>query len=148
MEIQPDFKELLELLNARSVEYLVVGAHALAFHGAPRTTGDLELWVAPTADNAAKIFSALTDFGFGDVGLTPADFTQPDQIVQLGFPPVRIDLITSLTGVTWDAAWPSRTSGRLAGIPVFYLNREQFIVNKRATHRKKDLADLEALGER
>lgn len=147
MEIQQDFKELLELFNGHSVEYVIVGAYALAYHGAPRFTGDIDIFVRPSYDNAAKIISALDHFGFGSLNLTIDDFQKPDSVVQLGVPPVRIDLITSLTGLTWEEADKGKQRGLYGKVPVFFLGREQYIVNKRVTGRKKDLADLEALGE-
>jgi len=147
METQPDFRELLALFNARHVEYLIVGGYALAFHGAPCFTGDLDIFVQPAAVNAQRILTALEACGFASVGLTPRDFERPDQVVQLGVPPVRIDLITSMTGVSWDEAWAGRVAGRYGDIPVYYIGREQFVANKRATGRTKDVADLEVLGE-
>src|SRR4030042_3529792 len=111
MEIQKDFKELLELLNSHKVEYLVVGGYALAFHGAPRFTGDIDLFVKADARNAKRILSALDKFGFGSLNLSEADFTSPDNVIQLGVPPVRVDLITSLTGIPWDKARAGRTPG-------------------------------------
>ena len=147
MEMQPDFRELLALFNAHHVEYMIVGGYALAFHGAPRFTGDLDVLVKPDPENAQRILAALETFGFASVGLTPGDFSHPDQVVQLGVPPVRIDLLTSLTGTSWDEAFAGRTAGSYGDVPVYYIGREQFIANKRATGRKRDLADLEALGE-
>jgi hypothetical protein len=147
MEVQPDFSELLELFNAHHVEYMIVGGYALAFHGAPRFTGDLDIFVNPTAANAQRILAALDAFGFTSAGLTSNDFTSPDQVIQLGVPPVRIDLLTSITGVSWDAAWADKTAGRYGDLAVYYIGREQFLANKRATGRTRDLADLEALGE-
>ncbi len=147
METQPDFRELLALFSAHHVEYLIVGGYALAFHGAPRFTGDLDILVKRDAANAQRILTALGVFGFASVCLTRSDFECPDQVVQLGVPPVRIDLITSITGVSWDEAWAGRTDGSYGNIPVSYIGREQFIANKRATGRAKDLADLEMLGE-
>ena len=102
MEIERDFKELLELLNSHRVEYLLVGAYALAFHGAPRFTGDLDVFVKPDSANSRRLIAALTDFGFGSVGLSADEFERPDQVVQLGVPPVRIDLITGISGVSRD----------------------------------------------
>lgn len=99
MEVQKDFRDLLELLNAHKVEYMIVGAYALAFHGAPRYTGDMDIYVKPDPANADHIMTALNEFGFGSVGLPAADFEGEDKVVQLGFPPVRIDIITSITGV-------------------------------------------------
>ena len=147
MEMQPDFRELLALFNAHHVEYMIVGGYALAFHGAPRFTGDLDVLVKPDPENAQRILAALETFGFASVGLTLGDFSHPDQVVQLGVPPVRIDLITSLTGTSWDEAFAGRTAGSYGEVPVYYIGREQFIANKRATGRQKDLADLEMLGE-
>jgi len=147
METQPDFEELLALFNEREVDFLIVGAHALAHHGAPRYTGDLDILVRPDGDNARRILAALTDFGFGSAGLTLEDFQSPDNVVQLGVPPVRIDLLTSLTGVDWNEAAAGRVPGRYGKVPVAYLGRSQLIANKRAIGRLKDLADIEALGE-
>jgi hypothetical protein len=147
METQPDFRELLALFNVHHVEYLIVGGYALAFHGAPRFTGDLDIFVQPDAVNAQRILHALEAFGFASVGLTASDFARPDQVVQLGVPPVRIDLITSITGVSWDEAWVGRVAGHYGDTPVYYIGREQFVTNKRATGRTKDVADLEVLGE-
>ena len=102
MEIQPDFRELFVLLNEQNVEYLIVGGYALAFHGTPRYTGDLDILVRPDPANAQRILKALALFGFGLLGLAVADFENPEQVIQLGEPPVRIDLITSITGVSWE----------------------------------------------
>jgi hypothetical protein len=147
MEVQPDFRDLLALLNKHRVEYMIVGGYALAFHGAPRYTGDMDILVRPDVANAQHILGALDEFGFGSVGLGAADFENPDKIVQLGVPPVRIDIITSLTGVSWEDAFVGRIEAHYGDIPVYYIGREQFVANKRAIGRKKDLADIEALGE-
>jgi len=147
MEVQKDFRDLLKLLNAHKVEYLIVGAYALAFHGAPRYTGDMDIYVKPNPTNAQRIMAALNDFGFGSVELSAADFGVEDKVVQLGFPPVRVDIVTSITGVSWEEAASGRIEGMYGNVPVYYVGREQFISNKRALGRKKDLADLEAIGE-
>ena len=147
MEAQPDFSELLALFNAHHVEYLIVGGYALAFHGAPRFTGDLDVFVNPAVANAQRILTALEAFGFTSVGLTVNDFTSPDQVIQLGEPPVRIDLLTSITRVSWDAAWAGKVAGNYGDLPVYYIGRAQFLANKRATGRTQDIADLERLGE-
>ena len=147
METPPDFRELLALCNARHVESLIVGGDALALHGAPRFTGDLDMFVQPDAANAQRMLTALAAFGCASVGLTPNDFERPDQGVQLGVPPVRSALITSMTGVSWDEAWANRVTGRYGDMPVQYIGREQFVANKRATDRTKDVVDLEVLGE-
>jgi hypothetical protein len=147
MEAQSDFKDLLELLNEHKVECLIVGGYALAFHGAPRYTGDIDILVRPHPENAQRILNALAAFGFQLSNLTVDDFTKPNNVVQLGVPPVRIDLITSITGVSWDEAAASKELGVFGDVPVHYIGRKQYIANKRATGRKKDLADIEALGE-
>ena len=147
MEIQPDFKELLALFNAKKVEYIIVGGYALAYHGAPRFTGDIDIFIKPDLLNAERIIDALDEFGFGATGLTTQDFNIPDKVVQLGVPPVRIDIVTSITGVSWEDANSGCVDGYYGEIPVKYIGKSEFILNKRATGRKKDIADLEALGE-
>ena len=147
MEVQADFRDLLALFNAHKVEYMIIGGYALAFHGAPRYTGDLDIFVRPDSENAQRILAALDEFGFGSVGLSAADFESLDKVVQLGIPPVRIDIITSLTGVSWEKAIAGRVEGQYGGISTHYIGREQFVTNKRATGRKRDLADLDTLGE-
>ena len=147
MEVQPDFRNLLELFNEHKVDYLIVGGYALAFHGAPRYTGDIDIFVRPDQDNAQRVMKALNAFGFGSVGLKPEDFQYPDKVVQLGVPPVIIDIVTSVTNVTWETAASNRVEGKYGDVAVHYIGRNEFISNKRAIGRKKDLADLEALGE-
>ena len=147
MEVQKDFKELFELLNGNAVEFLVVGAYALAFHGAPRFTGDIDLYIHPTRDNAERVLGALGAFGFRSPDLSAEDFMKPDRVVQLGVPPVRVDLLTSITGVSWEEAESGKAGGFYGEVPVFFLGRDHYVRNKRAIGRKKDLADLEALGE-
>jgi len=147
MEVQPDFRDLLALLNEHKVEYLIVGGYALAFHGAPRFTGDIDILVRPRQENARRVLQALAAFGFEFPNLTVDDFQNPNKVVQLGVPPVRVDLIASLTGVSWEEADASKEPGRFGDVPVHYLGRSQYITNKRAIGRKKDLADIEALAE-
>jgi len=147
MEVQPDYRDLLELFNGHKVDYLIVGAYALAFHGAPRYTGDIDILVKPETDNAQRVIRAIDKFGFGSLGLEITDFEEPDNVIQLGVPPVRIDIITSLSGVSWEEAFNGRVEGKYGDTPVYYIGREQFILNKRAVGRKKDLADIEAIGE-
>ena len=147
MEPPRDFCELLECFNAAGVKAIIVGAYALGFHGAPRMTGDLDLLVQPSADNAKRAMEALAAFGFGEAGLAAADFQQPDVVVQLGVPPVRVDLLTGITGVTWEEAWAGRITGDFGGVPVAFIGLTELRRNKLAAGRHKDLADLEALGE-
>jgi len=147
MEVQQDFKELLGLLNKHEVEYVIVGGYALAFHGAPRYTGDMDILVKADRQNAERILAALDDFGFGELELSIADFEGPNFVVQLGVAPVRVDIITSLSGVSWEQAYSNRMEGKYGKVCVSYIGREQFVTNKRSVGRKRDLADLEALGE-
>lgn len=146
MEVQQDFKELLELFNCHGVEYLIVGAYALAIHGVPRYTGDIDILINPVAGNAARVIKVLIEFGFGSVGLSEADFLEPGKVIQLGFPPVRIDIITSISGVTWDKAFGGKVAGMFGDISVQYIGMAELIENKKASGRRKDLADLEAIG--
>jgi hypothetical protein len=147
MTIPNDFKELLALLNSHKVKYIIVGAYALALHGHPRFTGDLDIYVKPDPQNASQILATLTEFGFGSLGLEEKDFTQSHQVIQLGMPPVRIDLLTSLTGLTWDEAVSGQHKGELDGIPVSFLGKPEYIRNKKALGRHKDIADAETLEE-
>lgn len=147
METRRDYKELLALFNDHGVDYIIVGAFALAFHGAPRYTGDLDILVRPDGENAARIVAALDAFGFGSLGISREDLVGPDKVLQLGYPPVRIDLVTSLTGITWEEAAAGRLRAEYGDVPVAYLGKKELIRNKRALGRKKDEADLEALGE-
>jgi hypothetical protein len=147
MEIQSDFRDLLALFNKHKVEYLIVGGYALAFHGAPRYTGDLDIFINASADNADRVLNALNEFGFGSAGLCVQDFSEPNKVIQLGYPPVRIDIVTSLSGVSWGEAFQNRVAGRYGEIAVHYIGRKQFVINKRTVGRKKDFADLEALSE-
>jgi hypothetical protein len=126
---------------------MVIGGYALAFHGAPRFTGDLEVFAKPDPENASRIIESLDQFGFKSVELSVDDFQTPDQVVQLGVPPVRVDILTAITGVSWAEAVQGRVEGKYGDIPVYYIGREQFTANNRATGRRRDLADLEALGE-
>jgi len=145
MAISSDFKELFELLNKHNVEYLIVGGYALAFHGAPRFTGDMDVLIQPAQDNADKMLLVIEDFGFGSLDLVSDDFIQPGQVIQLGRPPSRIDFLTSISGVSWEEASENAITDTYAELPVRYIGYDQFIKNKRAIGRHKDLADIETL---
>jgi len=145
MEAQNDYRELLALFNAHDVDYIIVGAFALAHHGAPRYTGDLDILVRPDAENGQHIVVALKEFGFGSLGLSVEDFIVTGKVVQLGVPPVRVDIVTSLTSVNWEEAAAGRVRGSFGSVPVYYLGKKEFIRNKRALGRMKDLADVEAI---
>ena len=144
-----DFRDLLAALLQMGARFLVVGAHAMAVHGVPRATGDLDVWIAADGDNAERVVSALLRFGapLAAMGITGDDFTRADQVVQIGLPPRRIDVLTSISGVEFDAAWPGRVTHDVGGLAVPFLSRADLIRNKRAAGRAKDRADLEALGE-
>ena len=140
-----DFVEMLFALCDGGVEFLVVGAHALAVHARPRATGDLDIWVRPTPENAQRVLDALGRFGASVAGLQPEDLTQPDQVYQIGVVPNRIDILTSLSGVSFDEAWPRRVDVQIESRPVPVIGRDDLIRNKEATGRTQDRADLEIL---
>lgn len=143
--MNPDFRDLLSAFNAHSVEYLVVGAYALAAHGRVRATGDLDIWVRAAPDNAARVMNALTKFGAPLHDLTLTDLSHPGIIFQIGVAPLRVDILTGIDGVTFDDAWPARVQTKVFGQPVAVLSVEHLILNKRAAGRAQDLADLEWL---
>jgi hypothetical protein len=145
--VSRDFEELFACLRRRKVRAVVVGAHALAYYARPRYTKDIDVFVEPSADNAERLLQALDDFGFGGLGLEVKDFATPGQIVQLGFEPNRVDLITAIDGVTFEEAWKGREEGTFGEQPVFYLGLSELRRNKRASGRTQDLADLEVLDE-
>ncbi len=147
MAIYQDFKELLESFNAHNVEYVVVGAHALAHHGVVRATKDIDVYVRPSPANSERILAALDAFGFGGIGLTREDFQKPNQVIQLGHAPIRIDLITSIAGVAWEQAAAGQCQGNYGGMPVPILGRADLIASKKAAGRLQDLADVERLEE-
>lgn len=140
-----DFKEFIKSLNDRGVRYLVVGGYAVAFHGYPRYTGDMDVWVEPTEENAQRLIEALEDFGFASLGLKKEDFLEPDQIVQLGYPPCRIDIFTSLPGVEFGSCYQDRVEEEIGGIKVNFVDLECLKKSKKASGRAQDLADLEQL---
>lgn len=145
MALNKDWREFLELLNSSGVDYVIVGAQSLAFHGRPRFTGDLDILVLPTSDNARRLVDLLSQFGFAHSDFKETDFTEPERIIQLGRAPNRIDLLTSISGVTSDEAFASKVAATLDSIPVFILGRDALIRNKRAVGRPQDLADLATL---
>lgn len=140
-----DFKEFVECLDAERVEFLIVGGYALAAHGHPRYTGDLDVWVGADAGNASRLVRALEAFGLGGLGLKQADFLTPDTVVQLGYPPARIDLLTSIDGVEFTEAFPRRVVVEMAGLRLPIIGIDDFKANKRASGRPKDLADLDSI---
>jgi hypothetical protein len=137
-----DFEELFACFANHGVRAVVVGAHAVAFHAKPRYTKDLDILIEPTLENAARVVAALVEFGFGEVGLTAEDFAASGRVVQLGHPPNRIDLITSIDGVSFAEAWRGRAEGKYGEAKVQFIGRDELIRNKRASGRPQDLADL------
>lgn len=143
--VNQDFKDLFATFNAKKVDYLVVGAHALAVHGHVRATKDLDVWVRPTLGNGEKICEALSEFGAPVSQLKPGDFATDRLIFQVGVAPVRIDIITAVDGVDFEECWTRRVSSHYGDQPVSVLSREDLIRNKRASGRLQDLADIEKL---
>ena len=145
MKLGKDLREFIELLNSRRVEYIIVGGHAVAFHGHPRFTGDIDFLVRSSRENSDRLLGVLKEFGFSEMSLSPDDFTRDNTVVQLGYPPNRIDLLTSISGVDFEEAWSGRVSGELDGLPVFFLGWDALLKNKRASGRDKDLVDVSKL---
>lgn len=145
METSRDFEEFFELLNLSKVRYLIVGGYAFAVHAKPRFTGDIDIFLDPKKVNAEKVLKVLKQFGFGEVGIGIDDLTAANQIIQLGYPPLRIDLLTSISGVSFLQAWKNRVVGKYGGQSVFFIGKSDLIKNKKASGRKKDLLDLEDL---
>ena len=147
VDLAPDFDEFCALLSARGVEFVIVGAYALAFHGVPRFTGDLDILVRPTEQNAVKLLHAIDSFGFPTHALAPADVISGVKIIEMGVPPVQLHLMSHIDGVTWDEVWNSRLAGPFGAREVWFIGRDAFVRNKKAAGRLKDLADIAALEE-
>jgi hypothetical protein len=147
MELDKDFNEFVELFIAHDVQFLIIGGYALAAHGFPRATGDLDAWVWASDTNAAKIITALDAFGFEDVGITVSDLSREDTVVQLGYPPYRIDILTSIDGLEFTEAWASRVMVRINNMDVPFISRNDLITNKTAVGRPQDIADVHRLTE-
>jgi hypothetical protein len=145
MVFEDDFIDFINLLNIHKVQYMVVGAHALAFHGRPRHTGDLDIWIKPSIENASKMILVLDDFGFGSLGLKVEDFMRENYVTQLGYPPLRIDILNSISGVSFDSANNNKILGDFDGVTIPFINISDFILNKRAISRAKDLGDIDSL---
>ena len=145
MNLEEDLREFVELLNALNVRYLVVGAFAVAYHGRPRYTGDIDLFIDRSYDNAERLVDVIQRFGFRDLNLSVDDFLKEDQVVQLGISPNRIDLLTFLSGVSFEEAWATREHGEINGLKVPFISKQLLKRNKAAAGRVQDLADLEHL---
>ncbi len=140
-----DFKEFIQSLNDNQVHYLVIGGYAVAFHGHPRYTKDIDVWIEPSAENAIRMVMALEQFGFGSLGLTADDFVASDQIIQLGYAPIRIDILTTPLGVAFETCYASRITVEIDDVAVNFIDLENLKKNKLATGRYQDLADIESL---
>ena len=145
MVLNQDFREFIQSLNNNQVRYLIIGGYAVAFHGHPRYTKDLDVWVELSQENAARLVTALAEFGFGSLGLQISDFLEPNQVIQLGYPPNRIDVIMTPKGVDFVTCFDSRVIVEIEGVPYNFIDRESLLQNKRATGRYQDMADVENL---
>lgn len=145
MRVEKDFEDLFALFNKHDVKYCIVGAYALALYAKPRYTKNLDILVNSTKENARRILAALNDFGFGSLALTERDFCEPGMIIQLGYEPLRIDLITSIEGLPFDQIWQRRTSAAYGEQRVFFIGLEDLIAAKKIANRKQDQADVELL---
>jgi hypothetical protein len=145
MELNQDFREFFEFLNKNEVRYLIVGGFAVAFHGHPRYTKDIDIWIDATQENAARLIQSLRDFGFASIGLLVEDFLAPGYTIQLGVVPNRIDLLTSARGLEFEPCFASRVEAVVGGVTVHVIDLDHLKQNKRAAGRSQDLADLEHL---
>jgi len=145
MVLNKDFREFIELLNAHNIKYLVVGGYAVTVHGYPRYTNDIDIWFWSDKSNAESLIKALKDFGFGSLDIKIEDFLSPNKVIQLGYPPNRIDLLTSISGVEFEECYPKRVSMDIAGIKIDFIDLENLKRNKKASGRHKDLNDFENL---
>lgn len=147
-QLPPDFLDLLTALNAAEARYLLVGGHAVGFYGVPRATKDVDVWIEASADNAARVMSALRAFGAPTGGLAVEDLARPGQGFRMGTPPFRIEILTEISGVSFVEAWPRREDCDVQGVRLHVIGRADLLTNKRAAGRKRDLADVEALEKR
>lgn len=144
MKLSKDLREFVALLNSRKIKYLLVGGHAVAYHGLPRFTEDIDFLIETSPENAALVAGAVKDFGFKT--FKPDDFRKPETIIQLGRAPNRIDLLTSVTAVSFEEAWKTKIKIKLDGLPVWVISKDLLVRNKLATGRGQDLADVERIG--
>jgi len=145
MKIEKDFKEFIGLLNKYKARYLIVGGYAFSFYAEPRFTKDIDFFVDGSEENAERLLKVLSAFGFKDLALTKDDFIKPGDVVQLGVAPVRIDLMTSVSGINFASAWKNRVTGRFGGISAYFISKSDLIRNKAAVGRMQDLSDIEKL---
>lgn len=140
--LNPDFKDMLSCLKDEEAEFIIVGAYALAAHGFPRATGDIDIWIKNSSDNAQKVMRALVQFGAPTSNLTEQDLTSPDMIIQIGVEPCRIDLITNISGVEFNQAWENKVSVAIDDLEIFILSKADLLRNKTVVNRDKDQGDI------
>jgi hypothetical protein len=142
MKIEKDYKEFIALLNKNRVKYLVVGGFAFSYYVEPRFTQDIDIFIEASKENSKKVMNTLDEFGFGDTGLKERDFQKSGRIIQLGYSPVRIDIITSITDVSFESAWKKKTKGKYGDTSCFFISKEDLIRNKQGIGRAQDIADV------
>ncbi|MCB4790482.1 MAG: nucleotidyltransferase [Elusimicrobia bacterium] len=145
IQLPQDFKEFLKLLNSKEVEYLVIGGYAIGYYGYPRATGDLDIWVAINESNAQKLFNVLKEFGFNSPDITESIFKEKDKVIRMGNPPLRIEILTSISGIEFEKAYKNRKIEKIEDISVNFIGFKDLIKNKKASGRHKDLDDVEHL---
>ncbi|HEY5367821.1 MAG TPA: nucleotidyltransferase [Hanamia sp.] len=140
-----DFREFIELLIKHNAEYLIVGGYAVGVHGHPRYTGDLDIWLNPSPENAALVLKCVNEFGFSSYGLTQSDFTKPGNVIQLGYPPLRIDLLTEIDGVTFEECYENRKQVIIEDLHVNFIGYKDLLKNKKQSGRPRDIDDIDNL---
>lgn len=143
--LSQDFREFIELLIKNKAEYLIVGGYAVGVHGHPRFTGDLDIWLNPSPKNAALILRAVNEFGFSSYGLTESDFIKPGNVIQLGYPPLRIDLLTEIDGVAFEECYKNKKEVIVDDLPVSFIGYHDLLKNKKVSGRPRDIDDIENL---
>jgi hypothetical protein len=145
MKFRKDFRDFIQSLNAVGAKYVVIGGHAVAFHGQPRATGDIDFFFERTPENAERVVNAINAFGFASLGITVEDLLEPDTFCQFGFPPNRIDISNQISGVSFAEVWNERVDANVDGITLSFISKRHLIINKKATGRPQDIADVEKL---
>lgn len=148
MKVEKDFEELLGLLNKHKVRYCIVGAFAVGFYGYPRYTKDMDIFIEPSLKNGQKIVKALIEFGFKSLNLAPEDFSKRGMIIQLGYEPIRVDLVTSVKGCNFNRAWKNKVIGQYGKEKVFFMGLRELMINKKLVNRQQDRLDLELLQDK
>ncbi len=145
MKAEKDFEDFIKLLNSHKVKYLIVGAYAVIFHSIPRNTGDIDFFIESSEINSKKILEVLNEFGFGDLEFKKEDFLNPDFVIQLGYSPNRIDIITGISGVSFSEAYKNKVKGKIGTEKVYFISLQDLLKNKESAGRAKDIADAELL---